>query len=570
MSKSKLQIVEELRYTWDLLQPEEQEQAEQFILSVRKEEAAEHFYPYVQLMAPLMLPEGFIDGRHIKLMCEELESLERSTAKSTALRKPSAPSVDLSKEKPLLGRRVQFLLPPGSMKSKLLNLFVTWCFGRHPKWNILHIGHSTQFAEDNFGRQIRDLMNTPEYSSIFSETRIKKDVKAAGRWETTQGGKYFAGGVGVHIAGRRGTIVVCDDVVSEQTAYSDLERPKINAWYVPGLRTRLLPGGSEIIVNTKWHLDDMSGYLLKVDEESRNPWKVFTIPAILTKEAADLLNSVKWKLGENLREGGSFWPEFWPLDALEEKRKDKGMSEAKWNALYQQSPIPEEGNIIKENAFRMWTQNEPPPVDYLLVSVDTAFSTRESADFSAYSIWGVFKEPEEDLLGREYLVNSMILLDCEQGRWEFPQLASKIMEINGQYEPDVFVIEKKASGQSLIQEMRRRGVPIAEYIPDKDKLSRAHACTPFLEAGRVWIPGDRLDEETVKPKAFAQELVTEATQFPFGSHDDLTDTLTQAILWMRDSFNISNPDYTDEYEEDEDGPRYQPRLSYWNLVNPRA
>jgi len=543
------ELIEEIQDNWHLLTPKEKSQAQEYIHSVLISKAREHFYTYVKLMAPETLPEGFINGSHIEVMATELQRIERRTVKSTLLGGTEV----------IFGKRLQIFLPPGSMKSKILNLFVTWVFGRHPKWRILHVGHTKQFAEDNMGRQIRDLMQSPEYNTIFPNTLIRKDVKAAGRWDTTEGGTYYAAGAGVPIAGRRAHISICDDVISEQTAYSDTDRAKINTWYVPGLRTRLLPGASEIIVNTRWHIDDLSGFIMRADEESKVPWKVISIPAFLNKESSDLLG---------LPEGESFWPELWPTELLLDKKGDKGMSEAKWNALYMQNPVPEEGNIFKEAEFKYWTDAEPPALEYLLVSLDTAFSTRETADFSAFSVWGVFKTGLEDLLGKEVIVNNMILLECGRGRWEFPVLCEKVMEINKAYSnPDAFLIEKKASGQSLIQELRRRNLPVTEYIPDKDKVSRAHACTPFLKSGRVWVPADRLDDDTIRPKSFARELISEVTQFPFDIHDDLTDTFTQAILWMRDSFNVTHEGY-DDYQ-DEDAGAYQPRLSYWNLVDPR-
>lgn len=545
------EIVSSLYESWDLLTSNEKVKARQFIQDVLTKKARSHFYTYVKLMAPVILPEGFIDGRHIEFMADKLQEVERRTAKSSRLRDPG------DKTPVVLGKRLQIFLPPGSMKSKILNLFVTWCFGRHPKWNVLHIGHSTQFAEDNMGRQIRDVMNSAEYCEIFPDTQIKKDVKAAGRWDTTKGGKYYATGVGTRIAGRRAHISIVDDAVSEQTAYSDVERPKINEWYGRGLRTRVLPGGSEIIVNTRWHVDDLSGFLIKADFESRIPWEVVAIPAFVNEEASRLLG---------IPIGESFWPEFWTRDMLLEKKNDKSMSEAAWNALYMQNPIPEEGNIFKEALFRYWSENEPPALDYIMVSVDTAFSTKEKADFSAYTVWGVFKTGESDLAGREMLVSNMILLEAEEGRWEFPELCFKMKEIMDVYTPDTFVIEKKASGQSLIQEMRRRNLPVTEYVPDKDKISRAHACTPFLEAGRIWLPATRLDEETERPRPFAEDLLVQAIQFPFANHDDLTDTFTQAVLWMRDAFQISQSEYEDE-DEDETRPT---RFSYWNQVNPKG
>lgn len=210
--------------------------------------------------------------------------------------------------------------PPGAMKSKIINLFVSWCLGRHPKWNVLHIGHGTQFVEDNAGRPIRDLMRTEEYLKVFPNVKIKQDSRAAGRWELSEGGKYYGAGVGTQIAGRRAHISICDDVVSEQTAYSIVERRGINAWYVPGLRTRLLPNGSEVIVNTRWHTEDLSGYLEHNDKKTRRPWNIIKIPAILNEEGAKLLG---------LKEGDSFWPEFQDIEFLEERRADPSMTRLK-------------------------------------------------------------------------------------------------------------------------------------------------------------------------------------------------------------------------------------------------
>ena len=327
-----------------------------------------NFYMYVKFMAPEILPEGFIDGRHIKLMADALQKIEWGTANGQR-------------------QRQMIFCPPGAMKSKLINLFISWVLGRHPKWNILHIGHGTQFVEDNAGRPIRDLMRTEHYLKVFPHVKIKSDSRAAGRWELSEGGKYYGAGVGTQIAGRRAHISICDDVVSEQTAYSVVERRGINAWYVPGLRTRLLPNGSEIIVNTRWHTEDLSGYLENNDKKGKRPWNIIKIPAILDKEGAKLLG---------LKEGDSFWPEFQPIEFLKERQEDPSMTPSKWSSLYMQEPIPEEGSIFKESDFCLWTGSKPPGIDFIVLSLDTAYSVKTSADFSAYSVWGVFQEKRVD------------------------------------------------------------------------------------------------------------------------------------------------------------------------------
>lgn len=498
------------------------------------EKAREDFYTFIKLMAPEVLPDGFINGRHIEVICKELQDIESG-----------------------VNKRLMVFLPPGSMKSVLCSkLFPAWCFGRNPTWNILSIGHSTQFAEDNFGRPTKDIINSDVYKKIFPATTVKSDVKAAGRWDTDQGGKYYCTGAGSKIAGRRAHLAILDDVIDEQSAESDLLRDKINGWYGPGLRTRLLPQGRELIINTRWHDEDISGYLLKGTRKIKKAtqWRVVSIPAIVDEESGKLLN---------MKQGTSYWPEFWPLERLLELKSDPSMSSAKWNALYMQDPVPASGNLIKLEWCKLWTQEEatkygikndrPPPISYVIVSLDTAFSEKESADYSAYTVWGVFNKPYTLSSGKEIQLPCLILLDSEKGRWSFPDLCRKVQTLYNFHKPDGVIIEKKASGQSLIQEMRRRGLPVLEYTPDTDKLNRVHACTSFFESGRIWFPDTQ----------WAFELISDLTKFPSISKRDLVDTVSQAILWMRDAWRI---DSMDDQDRQEDNQYAQKKKSYWGAL----
>lgn len=496
----------------------------QLILFSRKS-----FYMYVRYMAPLILPEGFIDGKHIKLMSDSLQEVERATGSGKKKRK-------------------MLFLPPGAMKSKLINLFVSWCLGKHPKWNILHIGHGTQFVEDNAGRPIRDLMRTEEYLRVFPAIIIKSDSRAAGRWETSDGGKYYAAGVGSQIAGRRAHIAICDDVVSEQTAYSVVERRGINAWYVPGLRTRLLPNGSEIVVNTRWHVEDLSGYLIKNDQGSKRPWEIIKIPAILDFEASKLLK---------MKEGESFWPEFQPLEFLQERKDDPSMTASKWSALYMQEPVPEEGNIIGEKDFMYWSKPEPPALDFIIISIDTAFSLKKTADYNAYSVWGLFHKKTTDMKGREMLLPCLILLEAKRFRCILSEMATIIQETYDFYKPDIVLIEEEARGRDLYPELQLRGFPVIPFSPSQygDKGMRLHACSPFFKSGRIWVP-DSQD--------FTNDLVEEVSQVPNGAHDDIADTMTQAILYLRDSFGLSNPSYMKETWEEDERSEKKKSKTYWS------
>ena len=549
------------------LTPEELNRLEDLVLDDMITKARDDFYSFVKLMALVVLPEEFIDGRHIEIICNKLQEVEES--------------VKNKKKKP---KRLQLFLPPGSMKSKLAsNLFPAWCLGRNPNWCFLAIGADFDFAVDNFGRPTKDLVDSPQYQAIFPETVLKKDVQSAGRWDTTRKGRFVARGAGQNIAGRRAHISICDDVITEQTTNND--RKKINNWYRKGLRTRLLPRGAEIIINTRWFVEDLSGFMLKIDGElgkdnkTDRPWEVISLPALLDENASRMLLEGCGEQETRFAVGTSFWPEFWPTELLKEKRD--GMEPSEWLALYMQTPVSDEGGIIKRRYFKKWPFDEPPKCKYVIVSMDTAFSTKESADYSAYSVWGVFqrtydvfknltKEQLEELDHDESLTeqvnqNCLILLSAGKGRWDFAELCNKAQEINNINQPDFFIIEDKASGQSLITEMRKRSLPIIPYLPERDKTFRLQATTPYFRADRIWVP---------KNKLWAEELISEVVSFSpkasggnTAAHDDYTDTVSQAILWMRDNFLLDNDGFKNNvYDEEYRNYWANKRTTYWSSL----
>lgn len=498
------------------------------------ENARQNFFTFVQLMAPEVLPEEFVGGRHIELICSELQAIERSVAVKT-----------------LVPKRSQFFLPPGSMKSKLGNLFCAWVLGRHPNWCFLALAADAALAIDNYGRPVKDLVDSEAYKAIFPETILKADVRSAGRWDTTKKGKFIAKGVGQSITGRRAHIAIVDDAVTEHTTIAAMK--DINDWYIPGLRTRLLPRSAEIIINTRWFVNDLSGYMENVDKASPRPWNIIRIPALCNEEAKKLL----WREGDptdKYAKDTSFWPEFWPTELLLEKRATTPPQI--WNALYMQNPVTEEGSIIKRRDFKIWDEDRAPMCDYVVISMDTAFSTKETADFTAYTVWGVFRH-EVTLFDNatKATLPCMILLDADKGRWDLAELAVKAQELDAQYRPDFFIIEDKASGQSLIPELRKRGLPIMAYQPEKDKMFRLQATTPYFQSGRVWVQGGGKD--------YVEMLIDEVVTFPKAPHDDLTDTVSQAVLWLRDTLKIDNDGYTNDY--DDETPVHSGK-TYWSSL----
>jgi len=487
-------------------------------------EAQDDFLTFVRLVAPSLVSDWKM-GKHIEVISNKLDDLENGHIK-----------------------RLMVFLPPRSSKSVLCSkLFPAWYIGRNPEHEIMTVSHSDQLASD-FGRSVRDIVTTEQFQDIFRGVTLRSDVRAAGKWKTNQNGTYYAAGVRSQIAGRGAHIAILDDVMSEEDSYSEAGRRYVKEWYPAGLRTRIMPNGAILIINTRYHFDDLCGWLLKQQEEMSEyntlPWDVVRIPAWLDEEAAELLD---------LPEGGSYFPEWKPDEVLEiDEAEIKASNGSRyWNSLYMQDPTPEEGGLIKKKWIQEWEYEEPPTCEFIIQTYDTAFSTRTTADYSVIQTWGIFSLYEQNEMGIEDFAPNLILLGNVRGRFEYPELRRTAQMLYSKHKPDVCIIEKKASGQSLIQDMRRSGLPVKDYTPDRDKVARAYAASPIMEAGRVWIP---------KNKKWADELIEELTRFPHAAHDDQVDALVMAIHYLKESWHVTHPD--DPEWEDE---KRHKRVAYWKV-----
>ena len=487
------------------------------------ETARTDFFSFVKFIAPSLV-QNFKVGKHIGVISRKLQKI-------------------IDSPEP---QRLMVFLPPRSSKSLLCSqLFPSWYIGNYPSHEIMSISHSDQLASD-FGRTVRDILKMPLYQEIFPGVNLREDVRAAGKWKTKQHGIYYAAGVRSQIAGRGAHIALIDDAMSEEDAFSEAGRRYIKEWYPSGLRTRLMPNGSIIIINTRYHEDDLCGWLLSNETEDTIPWDVISIPAWLDEESAALLD---------LPEGTSYFPEWKPdkLLRLDEAEIRANNGAKYWQALYMQNPTPDEGSTIKANWFKNWELEDPPECELIIQTYDTAFSTRSTADYSVIQTWGIFELLTTDLAGRETLSPNLILLGNLRERLEYPELRRTAQDLYDSYSPDICIIEKKASGQSLIQDMRRAGLPVLDYLPDRDKVSRVHAITPILESGRVWMPRGR---------DWSEDLFAEAIQFPYGRHDDQVDAMAMAIHYLKESWHLSHPDDPSYEEDEENTPRK--KKTYWN------
>jgi len=440
-----------------------------------RELSQQKFIKFVEKVWP-----SFISGAHHKRMAAAFERVANGECK-----------------------RLIINMPPRHTKSEFASyLLPAWFLGRFPNKKVIQTSHTAELAV-GFGRKVRNLVDSEVYKEIFPDLSLSADSKAAGRWNTSKGGDYFAIGVGGAVTGKGADVLIIDDPHSEQEAAMAAVNPevydKVYEWYTSGPRQRLQPGGAIVIVMTRWAQRDLTGQVLKADaQRGGEGWEVIEFPAILPS-------------------GNPLWPQFWSLEELAALREE--LPNAKWQAQYQQNPVGNESAIVKRDWWKWWEEDEPPQCEFILQSWDTAFEKTQRADYSAGTTWGVFMNPKD---GNR---PNVILLNTYKKRVEFPDLKKDVMEEYNAYEPDTIIIEKKASGAPLIYELRAMGIPVQEFTPSKgqDKIARLNAVSDIIASGKVWVPKTR----------WAEELVDEIAAFPAGEHDDLVDATTLALMRFR-------------------------------------
>ena len=449
----------------------------------------------------LMMPE-FIVGKHHRILADMLMAIERG-------------------EKD----RICVNIPPRHGKSQLVSIFYpAWFLGRNPNKKVMMVSHTTDLAVD-FGRKVRNLIASDDYRAIFPTVRLAQDSKSAGRWNTNVGGEYYACGIGSAIADRCADLLLIDDPHSEQDVISvNFEVfDKAYEWFPFGARTRLMPGGRVAIIQTRWHLDDLTGRVTRdmAQNERSDQYDIIEFPAIIEVKSQKSKGTTQKPL----------WPEFFDLEAL--LRTKASMPTFQWNSQYQQQPTAEEAAIVKREWWLEWTKEEPPTCEYVIMSLDAAAERHNRADYTALTTWGVF-------LNEETSAYNIILLNSIKKRMEFPELKALAMEEYNDWEPDSFIVEKKSSGTALYQEMRRMGLPVSEYTPHRgsgDKTARLNSVADIISSGLCWIPQTR----------WAEEVIEEIAGFPFMSNDDLVDSTVMALMRFRQGGFIRLP--SDEAEE---------------------
>ena len=487
--------IEELESLFQIAEPSDKVKLQRLLKAYKskvvEKSGKENFLDFIQHVYP-----GYIIGEHHRKLAQIFEDIANGKKK-----------------------RVIVNIAPRHGKSELISyLAPAWFLGKYPHKKVIMASHTADLAV-NFGRRVRNLVGSDAYKDIFPKVELQADSKSASRWGTNYNGEYFAIGVGGALAGRGADLFIIDDPHSEQDA--KLGRPDVFKpaweWFQSGPLQRLMPGGSIIVVMTRWSKLDLTGEIVNqmIKNEDVDPWEVVEFPAIIENKQGEM---------------DSLWPQFWPLEELMAKKA--ALDIRYWNSQYMQNPVSEEGALIKREWWKIWESETPPPCEFTIMTLDAAQEANNRADFNALTTWGVFFNEE---------VNNynIILLNAIKKRLEFPELKELCIEEYKDWEPDSFIVEKKSNGAALYQEFRRMGIPVAEYTPGKgqDKISRVNAVSDLFRSGIVWAPDHR----------WAHEVIEECNDFPSGANDDLVDATTLALMRFRQGGFVRLP--SDEAED---------------------
>lgn len=406
--------------------------------------------------------------------------------------------------------RLMITMPPRHGKSEIATRrFPAYCLGRHPDTSIISTSYSADLAS-MMNRDVQRIMDDERYAAVFpgvslggkniQNSSTKSYLRNSDIFEIVgHNGVYRSAGVGGGITGMGGDIIIIDDPYkNREQADSPTMRNKIWDWYTSTLYTRLSPGGGIILIQTRWHTDDLAGRLMRSQtEEDGETWRIVNYEAIASQDEPHR------KAGEALH------PERYSLKQLDTIRKTLGTRE--WLALYQQKPVPDGGAIFERQWIRYWTPDMlPTKWDRVVMSWDLTFKDSDGSDYVVGQVWG--------LKGGE-----AYLLDQVRDRLSFTgTMRAVVAMVNKWPQASEKYIEDKANGPAVIDAIKKHVSGVIPVEPDGSKIARAYATTPFFEAGNVYIPQKGM-------YTWVSGLLDELMQFPAGAHDDQVDAMTQAL-----------------------------------------
>ena len=435
---------------------------------LERRQAREQLLPFVTLTKP-----DFEIGRHHEMISQCLERVESGEIV-----------------------RQMIFTPPRHTKSELATRrFPAWYLGRRPDAQVISASYNSELASD-FGREVRNLINTPVYAQIFPGVGLSEDSQAANRWHLKSGGQYIAAGVGTAITGRGAHLIIVDDPIKDrQEADSETVRQRIWDWYRSVLYTRLMPGGSIVLIQTRWHDDDLAGRLLAEAGEGGDQWEVVELPALARDN--DPLGRMK---------GEALWPEWYPEDRLIQIKSVIGSRD--WSALYQQEPQAEEGGFFLADWFK--TVSEPP--EGLRIYGASDYATKDGeGDWTVHGICGV---DEQD---------NMYMLDMWRGQTSSDVGVESFLDLVDRWKPLQWAEEAGQIRASLdpyitTRQRERRSYCVRTPFTSRfDKRSRARAIQARMSAGKVFF---------VRNAPWLEELRLEMLRFDAGRHDDQVDVMS--------------------------------------------
>lgn len=413
---------------------------------------------------------------HHRLIIERLEAVERGECK-----------------------RLMIFMPPRRGKSELASVrFPAWYLGRHPDESIIGASHTASLAYD-FSRKVRRQIADSDWP--FDTVDIASDEGAVGQWGIAgRRGQYIAAGVGGAITGKGGNLIIDDPVKSREQADSAVYRQRVYDWYQNDAYTRLPPNGWVILIQTRWHSDDLAGRLLSDMAAGGDQWDVLELREIAEEGDDDPLGRAP---------GDALWPARFPPEATRTIRMTQPRT---WFPLFQQRPQAVSGGLFKLEWFeRRYDAAVLPEFQMVVQTVDSAFGEDVANDPSVVATWGA-------------TVTHLYLLDVWCERVAYPDLIRAIRDQYAKWlhlSPWVW-IENKASGQSAIQTLRRdSGIPVMEFeVGTRSKVSRAQDASPYFAARRVLLPAGA---------PFVADFIAEHVGFPTVAHDDQVDTTSMAV-----------------------------------------
>lgn len=404
--------------------------------------------------------------------------------------------------------RLAINIPPRSLKSILVSVaYVAWSLGHKPELKFACVSYAQDLADEH-GRLCLKIIQSTWYRRIFRAMRLDPRRSSASFFVTTAGGYRLATSVEGTLTGKGADIIIIDDPIKAEDGQSDAARNKVNRWYDSTLTTRLNDKnrGAIILIMQRLHLDDLTAHVLEKEE-----WVHLRLPAIAQ-------SSLEVQLGRSRYHTFPIGEALHPSRESAERLKQvhRTMGNAQFSAQYLQEPVPLEGNMVRREWFRTY-DCEPVsnPGDQIAICWDTAMKSGELNDHSVATIWLIHKLEA----GCHYY-----LLDVVRERLEYPDLLKRAIKLCQHWPTASVLVEDKASGQCLIQDLRQLGLGPIAIAANGDKITRFAAQTAVIEQGRVFLPGKA---------PWLEPYIQELLQFPGGRFDDQVDSTAHFLNWAQ-------------------------------------